>query len=103
MSEHVQGHVIVCWPSDRKQIAYLSGKGQVDMFVPTVEHTLTTCDSCGQSVWIGNPQLELLRFALLPKSRKLCIICAAQVQKTLNLHPEAIDVGISLRDAQRRT
>lgn len=102
MPEQFQSHVVVCWPSSREEIDRLAAAGKVAPFVPTVEHSLSTCDGCGQSVWIGQPQLELVKFSVLRKTRKLCMVCAAEVQRTLKLKPVEIDIGVPLRDARPR-
>lgn len=94
--------VMLCWPSDRTDIRRLAAIGQTEAFKPTVEHSLSTCDSCDRSIWIAPQQLQLVRSPLL-KAKKLCMFCVSTVQRTLNLNPHEVDIGLNMRGARRRT
>lgn len=42
--------------------------------VPSIEHTLIDCDSCGRQCWIGPKQLAFLRVYPTPTACYFCII-----------------------------
>lgn len=102
MPDGFESQVMLCWPSNRDEIKLLSAYTDQEPFVPTIEHSLSNCDSCDRSVWIGPQQLQLVQSAFV-KTRKLCMFCISEVQRTLKLKPQGFDVGLSLREARRRT
>lgn len=95
-------HVMMCWPSNRDEIKRLSALTDGPPFVPTVEHSLSTCDSCERSIWIGPQQLQMARSPFL-NAKKLCMFCVSTVQRTLKLRTQEVEIGMTLRNAVRRS
>jgi len=103
MADRFTGQVMLCWPTDRKLIAQLNRKvGPGRQFVPTVEHTLSTCDACNRGIWIGPQQLQLVNSPFI-RARKLCMFCTSEVQRVLDMRLCEVDVNLDLRHARRRT
>lgn len=103
MADGFSSQVMLCWPSDRKLIDQLNtGVAPDEQFRPTVEHSLTTCDPCHRSVWIGPQQLQLVNSPFV-RARKLCLYCAGRAQKILALTPRQVDINPDLSRARRRT
>jgi hypothetical protein len=101
MPDGFQHQVMLCWPSDRQEIAQLAAAGATEAFIPTVEHSLSTCDACSRSIWIGPQQLQLVK-SVFVSTKKLCMFCVSEAQRALHLQPREVDVGLNLRDAPRR-
>lgn len=95
--------VLMCWPTDKETIKTLNNKLRPEQqFTPSIEHSLSTCDGCTRDVWIGPQQLQLA-VSVFVQARKLCIMCAEAVQRTLRLTPREVDLNPALRFAPRRT
>lgn len=103
MAEDFRTRVMLCWPSNRSEIATLNAQLPADQhFAPTVEHSLSSCDACRRGIWIG-PQQKALANSPFLRARKLCMFCTGDVQRVLNLDPRVVDVNPDLRNARRRT
>lgn len=103
MADGFTSQVMLCWPSDRNAIALLNAKLPAKQhFVPSVEHSLSTCDGCEQGVWIGPEQLQLVDSPFV-RARKLCLHCAGKVREVLKLAVREVDINPGLADARRRT
>lgn len=102
MGDHFPSQILLCWPSDRASIQRLNNLvGPSQSFSPTVEHSLSTCEGCGRSVWIAEQQRQLAASPLIV-TRILCMFCAGEVQKTLDLNAQEVDIGPTVRSARRR-
>lgn len=104
MADGFQCQVMLCWPTDRQAINLLNSQRQPGQapFYPSIEHSLSTCDSCSQDVWIGPQQLQLVASPFI-RVKKLCLFCAGQVKRALNLDPHEVDLNPDLLHARRRT
>jgi hypothetical protein len=101
MADGFHGRIILCWPTDRNQIAQLNQLTDACPFVPTIEHSLSTCDSCRRSIWIARQQLQLAN-SPFTRASKLCMFCATDVSRTLNVEWFEIDVAPGVQDARKR-
>ena len=70
--------------------------------MPTIEHSLSVCDACNCTIWIGPQQLQMVNSPFI-QVRKLCLYCVSDVQRVLQLQPREVDINIELRNARRRT
>lgn len=103
MSGGFTGRVILCWPSNRDEIARLNQLAEAGQeFVPTIEHSLSRCDGCGRGIWIARQQLQLANSPFV-RSRKLCMFCVDRVTKTLNVDVHETDIAPDVAHARRRT
>lgn len=103
MGDGFVSQVMVCWPSDRDAIAlYNADLPAEHQFVPSVEHSLSTCDGCDHGVWIAPQQRQLVQSPFI-RARKLCLRCAGEVRRVLRLDPREVDINPELRQARRRT
>lgn len=103
MTKGFASRVVLCWPSRRSDIDKLNTLVDDDRqkFEPTVDHSLSSCDSCERGIWITPQQLELAR-STLTLAKKLCLFCVADVHETLNLELREVDIGPETRQSRRR-
>jgi hypothetical protein len=102
MNERFHASVILCWPSNRKDIDRLNrlNESAID-FVPTIDHQLSECDSCKRSVWITKEQLQMARSPLFCNN-KLCMFCVGEISKRLNVALMEIDIAPHVAHSRRR-
>lgn len=101
MTQVYPSRVVLCPPADRGRLDAANVLACTP-FTPTVEHSLSTCDSCGGKIWIAQQQLDLVNSPLI-KTCKLCMFCLSEVNKVLSsLRVEAIDVNPDIAFAHKR-
>ncbi len=85
-SDNFSAQVLVCYPADRSKLREIARRTNQRSFVPSVEHTLMQCDSCGCDVWVG-PQQRVRVNSPLISITKMCPDCTARMRSTLGLRP----------------
>ncbi len=94
--------VILCWPADRAAIDDLNARVRPsEKFEPTVEHTVSDCDGCKRTIWIAPQQLDLWKSPFVA-ARKVCLYCAADIKRGLNLLVRQVDLNPDIHTAQPR-
>lgn len=102
MNNSFTGRVVLCWPSKRSEIAELNQRiGPDQKFTPSIEHSLAMCDGCQRGIWIGPQQRQLVNSALV-KARKLCLYCAADAQRVLQLDVREHNLNPDMTNARKR-
>lgn len=102
MNERFHASVILCWPSDRKDIERLNRLNETNIpFVPTVDHQLSECDSCSRSVWITKQQLQVAKNPLF-RHNKLCMFCVGEISKRLNVEMHEVDIAPHVARSRKR-
>lgn len=63
-------------PADRHRLAELAGKYApgVEIPIPGTDHSLTTCDRCSDSCWIGPGQAEMRSNPFI-RTEAVCYLC----------------------------
>lgn len=103
MPDGFTGQVILGWPANRADVDRINQDVPPSQrFTPTVEHSLSTCDHCTRSIWIGPTQRQLVD-SVFVAARKLCMFCASDVQRVLGLNPQQVDLNLDVRQAPHRT
>ncbi len=105
MGEGFHGRVILGWPSNRTDIDRLNARLEPQQrFRPSVEHSLSTCDNktCRRDIWIGPAQRQLVGNPLMAV-HKLCLYCAAEVQRVLGLDTRQVELNPEIGHARPRT
>jgi hypothetical protein len=99
----IHGRVILCWPSNREDIERLNRlTNSRSPFVPTIEHSLSTCDSCRRSIWIARQQLQLANSPFV-RTTKLCMFCMSRINQALNVEIHEVDIAPEVQHARKRT
>lgn len=103
MNERFHASVILCWPSDRREIERLNRQLEPGLrFSPTIDHQLSECDSCKRSVWITKQQLQIALNPLF-RNNKLCMCCVGEISTKLNLDLHEVDVAPHVARSRKRT
>lgn len=76
--------IIACCPVDTSALPETG----VPLPEPSVEHSITTCDDCAQSVWIG-PAQRLQRIG-----RGLPVLCYLCALKAVEPGPDMLILGL---------
>jgi hypothetical protein len=71
--------IIICPATDRTQMDQINATLASDGFAPwapSIEHSITQCQSCGQDVWIGPNQKQIADSVLFATIVR-CVQCQA--------------------------
>lgn len=103
MADNVLGRVVAIWPQDRRILENYNQMLPPDLprWVPSIEHSPTTCDECGIDCWIGPKQLELLQSPFF-QANKLCVGCIMHLENNLRVTGKVISVNIDNDQVPRR-
>jgi len=80
--------ICACINVDRSRLPTVDG---VDAPVPTIDHTLADCEACGERVWVGPAQKELIGATII------CYVCSALLSCVVATENIALNPANDLR------
>lgn len=97
--------IIACVPTDTRLIKFINDAMAAEgnpPFVPSIEHSISHCQRCQQSVWIGPTQKQMADSVLF-HTLVLCSICiTSDVTLRPSLYSPAVSVNPDIDQVPKR-